>query len=685
MRSHLTAEPRAKVAKPAKREWKFLKTENQRASASYQGKRQVFGAGSATVAAAKNNRTQNQKTAEEARESRESPRKRRTSNKRKLAAFFQANFSDLLHFIRVHWFYSRAKTVFGLKTVAALTAALLLTSAAVNATPLITAQPTGQTAFVGDADVYLQVRETGATSYQWQVKAGGTGAAVNVSGTRYKNAATSLLRILTPDATLDGNTYGCVISDGVGTVTTAFVPLKVFAAPAATAPVVTLGAAAIPADSAADISIQITGLTTGQPVRIERVLDLNGDSKPGAGEPLIQSFTVTDGTLDAAQPNIPGDQDTSANGQITTTISLSSSPDLGRTQGTHLIRITSPTGAFLPITKTLAVQGNAYGQNISGQVRDAASAAVGYSIVTAVQSGTIVASAVAAANGNYNLWVPVGTYSVVPISTGYTASEAAQPTGTVTSGVNSTAKNPILTTATATVAGRVLDASGSPALRGVQLTALSTNGYVSILTSDSDGNYVVPAVPGTWTIHGSPASLHLLGYLEPATAAQATTTSGNVTAVDLLFSSASAQPSYATWKATAGFSESDLATPAISGETADPDGDGLTNLMEYALGGSPKVADAPAIAPAVDSNGSQIQITFHCDDSRKDLIYTVQSSTDLSTNSWTDIAQCTGGGLVTPISGRSTVTDSGSGGRTVIVATTLPVGGKLFLRVKAVK
>ncbi|MCX6969331.1 MAG: carboxypeptidase-like regulatory domain-containing protein [Verrucomicrobia bacterium] len=562
---------------------------------------------------------------------------------------------------------------------------LLLTSAALHATPLVTAQPTGQTAFAGDADAYFQIRETGAASYQWQVKTGGTGTAVNVSGTRYKNAATPLLRIVTPDATLDGNTYGCVISDGSGSVTTAFVPLKVFAAPTATAPVVTLGTSTISANSTADISLQITGLATGQSVRIERVLDLNADTKPGAGEPLIQSFTVTDGTIDPAQPNIPGDQDATANGQIATAFSLASSPDLGRTQGTHLIRITSPTGAFLPITKTLAVQGNSYGQNISGQVRDAASAAVGYSVVMAVQGSTIVASAVAAANGNYNLWVPVGTYSVVPVSTGYTASEASQPTGTVASGVNSTAKNPVLTTATATVSGRVLDASGSPALRGVQLTAISTNGYVSILTSDSDGNYVVPTIPGTWTIHGSPASLHLLGYLEPATAAQATTTAGSVTSLDLLFASSSTPASYATWKTTAGFSESDLTTAAISGESADPDGDGLTNLMEYALGGSPKVADAATIAPAVDSNGSQIQISFHCDDSRKDIIYSVQSSSDLAPNSWTDIAQSIGGGPMTAVSGRSTVTDPGSGARTVIVSTALPVSGKLFLRVKAAK
>ena len=107
--------------------------------------------------------------------------------------------------------------------------------------------------------------------------------------------------------------------------------------------------------------------------------------------------------------------------------------------------------------------------------------------------------------------------------------------------------------------------------------------------------------------------------------------------------------------------------------------------MEYALGGSPKVADAATITPAVDSYGTQIQISFRCDDSLTDLIYTVQSSSDLTANSWTDIAQSIGSGPMTPVSGRSTVIDSGSGARIAYVTSTLPAGGKLFLRVKAAK
>ena len=152
----------------------------------------------------------------------------------------------------------------------------------------------------------------------------------------------------------------------------------------------------------------------------------------------------------------------------------------------------------------------------------------------------------------------------------------------------------------------------------------------------TDGGYIVPAAPGTWTITASPASLALIGYKQPASPAQATAASGSVTALDLLFSPLFTQgTSFAVWKTSgvAGFSASDLANLAISGESADPDGDSLTNLMEYALGGSPKVADSATVAPVVDSNGTQLWISFRCDDSRQDLIYTVQSSETLKSNS----------------------------------------------------
>ena len=50
------------------------------------------------------------------------------------------------------------------------------------------------------------------------------------------------------------------------------------------------------------------------------------------------------------------------------------------------------------------------------------------------------------------------------------------------------------------------------------------------------------------------------------------------------------------------FTATDLANPSISSETADPDGDQLANLIEYALALDPKTPDTSPVA-MIDSSG----------------------------------------------------------------------------------
>ena len=97
-----------------------------------------------------------------------------------------------------------------------------------------------------------------------------------------------------------------------------------------------------------------------------------------------------------------------------------------------------------------------------------------------------------------------------------------------------------------------------------------------------------------------------------------TFSSGTVTSV-----SANA---YAAWAAGINWGGAD------SSPGADPDQDGIVNLMEYALGGDP-VSALSAPRPESQVSASKLQISFLR--ARPELIYTVQGSSDLI--AWTDI------------------------------------------------
>lgn len=143
-----------------------------------------------------------------------------------------------------------------------------------------------------------------------------------------------------------------------------------------------------------------------------------------------------------------------------------------------------------------------------------------------------------------------------------------------------------------------------------------------------------------------------------------------------------APTTYAAWQAT-NFSPTDLAT-GLATMAADFDHDGTANLLEYAFAGNPQVAAAAGVSPTSGIVGDHLRIAFKCDASRSDLTYTVQSSTSLAAASWTDIATGVGGATVVPIGSLSTVSDTGTGLRTVTVTdpTAASAGSRRFLRVK---
>ncbi len=71
--------------------------------------------------------------------------------------------------------------------------------------------------------------------------------------------------------------------------------------------------------------------------------------------------------------------------------------------------------------------------------------------------------------------------------------------------------------------------------------------------------------------------------------------------------------------------------PAIAGLAADPDGDGLNNLLEYAFNSNPLAGEA-AVFPTVEYDGVNVTITYQRNLNASDLTWQVQETTDFT--SW---------------------------------------------------
>jgi hypothetical protein len=97
----------------------------------------------------------------------------------------------------------------------------------------------------------------------------------------------------------------------------------------------------------------------------------------------------------------------------------------------------------------------------------------------------------------------------------------------------------------------------------------------------------------------------------------------------------------ASWQASK-FNSIQLANTAISGATADPDGDGITNENEYIFGTSPLTSNTPPVLNISSTSGQTI-VDFTATAASgagyvgKTRNFSLQSSTTLATVTWTDL------------------------------------------------
>jgi len=123
----------------------------------------------------------------------------------------------------------------------------------------------------------------------------------------------------------------------------------------------------------------------------------------------------------------------------------------------------------------------------------------------------------------------------------------------------------------------------------------------------------------------------------------------------------------------------------LSAADADPDRDGLENLLEYAFGGIPNVAGQTPVPQSRIASG-RLTLTFTRNLTNPDITLTVQAA-DALTGPWTDLAQSVHGAATTALMGGVTVAESTAGvHRSVEVRdlylTTDPAHPRRFMRMK---
>jgi hypothetical protein len=90
----------------------------------------------------------------------------------------------------------------------------------------------------------------------------------------------------------------------------------------------------------------------------------------------------------------------------------------------------------------------------------------------------------------------------------------------------------------------------------------------------------------------------------------------------------------------------------------DTEGDGLVNLLEYALGRNPNAASAN-VFPLGDTSSGYLALTFTCAVANTDTTLTVRGS-DSPAGLWSDLARSTAGAAFVPLLGGVTETGSGA-------------------------
>jgi hypothetical protein len=305
------------------------------------------------------------------------------------------------------------------------------------------------------------------------------------------------------------------------------------------------------------ISLQIGGLTNTETVVIQKFLDANTNGIIDGGDILWQQFNLTDGQANVFHNgatavtnfNVPGDTDTTA-GQITAPLNFQNGDFSQNIVGKYLYELSSPVGHFTPLTNLFNVTNFPYAQKFTGNVvSNGTSTTLPNAIVLVFPppapgnngpGGSPLAGVVANNAGSYTVQLPPGTYSLMSFRSNYVVNMNTSPTLTLGSGSTITT-NLTLTNATQSISGKIVDANTPTlGLPGLLVPMTSTNNFLAIGFTDTNGNFTVGTRPSVWKIESGGQSLIVHGYLALQNNIKTNTAGGSVSGITIALPKATA-------------------------------------------------------------------------------------------------------------------------------------------------
>lgn len=326
------------------------------------------------------------------------------------------------------------------------------------------------------------------------------------------------------------------------------------------------------------MGVTITGLSLGQPVRLELYRVDNDQQLINSTSVLVSSFEVADGVLsltgERRNLNAVEDWDGDRDGKIYTEIGFFNG--LHAVPGEYVARVSSPSDAFTPALTGLTINVIPTDTSFQGQVLDENDNPVPGALVGLLQPvGTgyseLIFSTVADENGRYTLYAPYSEeFELTAVAPGYVAPFSSGNAYAINDGEVIDLDIPMIN-AEQTVSGTVLNAVTNEPIPGLPITLMSVTAEgapdglkFTLGWTDADGQFSIQVTPGRWGVTFRTGDLTARNYLGPLTNASALvdTTAGAVSGLQIPLTPA---------------------TCLISGVLENEDGEPLRNIQIFAF------------------------------------------------------------------------------------------------------